>query len=95
MLLVQLVVVQLHFAEVVFGLLELGLPHLDLLVLPGHLQQGLHLVGTGQGSEVNLRDVPIPASTLIRVDFIFIFLPHLKSVYGFTIYCFYCNRNVS
>lgn len=46
---VQLCVVLLCLAEIVLGLLELGFPDLDLLVLPGHLQQGLHLVGTEQG----------------------------------------------
>ncbi len=52
---VQLHVLLLHLGETVLGLLELGLPNLDLLVLPGHLQQGLHLVGTEEGSEVNVR----------------------------------------
>lgn len=46
---VQLRVVLLDLAEIVLGLLELGFPSLDLLILPGHLQQGLHLVSTDQG----------------------------------------------
>lgn len=49
MLPVQVRVVLLYLAEIVLGLLELGFPSLDLLILPGHLQQGLHLVGTDQG----------------------------------------------
>lgn len=48
---VQLRVVLLYLAEIVLGLLELGFPSLDLLILPGHLQQGLHLVGTDQGKK--------------------------------------------
>lgn len=59
--LVQLRVLLLRSGEIVLGLLELGFPNLDLLVLPGHLQQGFHLVGTEQGSEVNVKEVPIPA----------------------------------
>lgn len=62
---VQLSVVLLHSGEFVLDLLELGFPNLDLLVLPGHLQQGLYLVGTEQGSEVNVKDIPIPASPMI------------------------------
>lgn len=45
--LIQVCVVLLHPGEIVLGLLELALSNLDLLVLAGHLQQGLHLVGTG------------------------------------------------
>lgn len=44
--LIELRVVLLHSGKVVLGLLELRLSNLDLLVLAGHLQQGLHLVGT-------------------------------------------------
>lgn len=49
---VQVDVVLLHSGELVLRLLELCLPDLDLLILPSHLQQGLHLVGPGQRLEV-------------------------------------------
>lgn len=58
---VQLSVVLFHSGEVFLGLLELGFSGLDLLILPGHLQQGLNLVGTEQRSEVSVKDVHIPA----------------------------------
>ncbi|TNN81015.1 hypothetical protein EYF80_008671 [Liparis tanakae] len=44
-------VVLLHPGEIVLGLLELALSNLDLLVLAGHLQQGLHLMSQDSGSE--------------------------------------------
>lgn len=58
---VQVSVVLLHSAEFVLGLLELCLPGLDLLILPGHLQQGLHLVSATQRSEVSVEDISFPA----------------------------------
>ena len=57
----KLSVVLLRSGETFLSLLELRFPHLDLLVLSGHLQQGLHLVDTEQ------KDTPQALISCIRL----------------------------
>lgn len=53
MFFVQLSVVLFRSGEVFLGLHEFGFSDLDLLILPGHLQEGLHLAGAEKRSEVS------------------------------------------
>lgn len=49
----QVCVVLLHLVEILLGFQQLAFPRLDLLILPRHLKQGLHLGGTDQGQTLN------------------------------------------
>lgn len=82
----KLSVVLLRSGEIILSLLELGFPHLDLLVLSGHLQQGLHLVDTEQ------KDTSRELISCIRLILLIFPLSRIEShCIDIQTYCFCCQ----